>query len=172
MNIEEIKKLPTVYENISESIFKSFHVLEKVKTMLQRNDSKETILEMIDLFYTKNGLDLSVLQNKLDNALVNETKESLIQFIDSKRNTYRYEKNEEGDEFWFDQNGNVRKKIIYRNNGTKWFEVFFNENGNLHNEDGYAYQSWRDNGEISVQEYWLKNKKLSEQEWKKKTGRK
>lgn len=51
-----IKKLPTVKNNVHESIYKSYHVLNQVKDMLDRGDSKETVLDFIDFAYTKNDV--------------------------------------------------------------------------------------------------------------------
>lgn len=47
MNINEIKQMPTVYENIHESVFRRYHILNLVEAMLKRGDSKETIIELI-----------------------------------------------------------------------------------------------------------------------------
>lgn len=49
MELKEIAKMPTVIDNKHESIYQSYHILEKVIEMLQRNDSNETILETIKL---------------------------------------------------------------------------------------------------------------------------
>ena len=43
-----LRELPTSYENLHESMVRSYHLLEYVKTMLKRGDSKETILEIIE----------------------------------------------------------------------------------------------------------------------------
>ena len=48
MKISEIKKLPTVIGNNHESLFKHYHTLEKVREMLERGDSNETIIEIIN----------------------------------------------------------------------------------------------------------------------------
>lgn len=53
MELEKIKEMPTVVDNAHESIYKSYHVLEKVRQMLEREDSKETILEIIEFLYSK-----------------------------------------------------------------------------------------------------------------------
>ena len=53
MKLVEIKEMPTVVDNSHESLFKSYHVLDKVKKMLERGDSKETILEVIEFLYSK-----------------------------------------------------------------------------------------------------------------------
>lgn len=47
MTTTEIKEFPSVYANIHESVFRSYQLLQKVKEMVGRGDSKETILEII-----------------------------------------------------------------------------------------------------------------------------
>lgn len=54
MNIIEISKMPTIISEIpagklfvDESALRSFQILEKIKEMVARGDSKETILEII-----------------------------------------------------------------------------------------------------------------------------
>lgn len=49
MKIEDIQSMPTNMQNIHESCFRSYQILEKVIEMLNRGDSKETILELIQL---------------------------------------------------------------------------------------------------------------------------
>jgi hypothetical protein len=56
MTISEIKTFPTDYVSVSrgqchESLLRSYQVLEKVKEMLERGDSRETILELIEECY-------------------------------------------------------------------------------------------------------------------------
>jgi hypothetical protein len=48
MTIEDIKNTQTVYKNVHESLYRSYQTLEKVKVMLNRKDSVETILEVIE----------------------------------------------------------------------------------------------------------------------------
>lgn len=45
----EIARTPTVIDNMHESLFKSYQTLKYVKKMLQRGDSKETILDLLTL---------------------------------------------------------------------------------------------------------------------------
>lgn len=47
MTIQEIKDYPTCIGNNHESLLQSFQLLKKVKEMLERGDSKKTILEVI-----------------------------------------------------------------------------------------------------------------------------
>lgn len=47
MDIERILSQPTVYENVHESIFRSYHILDKVMEMIERGDSKESIKEIV-----------------------------------------------------------------------------------------------------------------------------
>lgn len=51
MNIEEIKhqrQTNNYNGEVHESIFRSYHILDKVIQMIDRGDSKQTIFEMID----------------------------------------------------------------------------------------------------------------------------
>ena len=48
MKLEQIVWLPVVVDNNHESIYRSYQILEKVKEMLARGDSKETIMEAIE----------------------------------------------------------------------------------------------------------------------------
>lgn len=48
-NLIEISKYPTVHERVHESIFRSYHILNKVKEMISRGDSQQTISEAIEL---------------------------------------------------------------------------------------------------------------------------
>jgi len=48
MKASEIKSLPEVFENIHESCFKSYHILNKVLEMIERGDSKKTIFEFVE----------------------------------------------------------------------------------------------------------------------------
>ncbi len=47
MEIERIKTMPTCLGQHHESVLRAFQILEKVKEMLKRKDSHETILEVI-----------------------------------------------------------------------------------------------------------------------------
>jgi len=47
MELKQIKSMPTVRDNVHESVYRSYQILEKVKEMLSRGDSKETIIETI-----------------------------------------------------------------------------------------------------------------------------
>ncbi len=53
MELIEILGMPTVIDNTHESCFRSYHVLIHVMTMMERGDSKETILDTIKLLYGK-----------------------------------------------------------------------------------------------------------------------
>lgn len=46
--LEQIKKYVTSYEKVHESIYRSYSILKLVKEMLERWDSKETILMIIN----------------------------------------------------------------------------------------------------------------------------
>lgn len=54
MKIDEIKKLPTLIGNSHESLLKSYQILEKVKEMIKRKDSLETIEEIINFCKNEN----------------------------------------------------------------------------------------------------------------------
>ena len=53
MKVSEIRKMPTLHENIHESIFRSFQTLQHVKYMLKRKDSVETISDVIEFIEHK-----------------------------------------------------------------------------------------------------------------------
>jgi len=57
MNIKEIELQEESIENVHESIFKSYQTLIKVKQMIDRKDSIQTIKEFIEHLYQKR-LDL------------------------------------------------------------------------------------------------------------------
>lgn len=44
---DTIKDYPTIYDDVHESVYRSYSILELVKEMLERWDSKETIIDMI-----------------------------------------------------------------------------------------------------------------------------
>jgi hypothetical protein len=46
--LKGIQKTPTILENIHESCFRSYHILEHVLKMIEREDSKETIFEIVE----------------------------------------------------------------------------------------------------------------------------
>jgi len=43
MEIKEIAEMPTTFNNVHESIYRSYHILNLVLEMIERGDSKETI---------------------------------------------------------------------------------------------------------------------------------
>lgn len=47
MLITEINKRPTVLDNNHESLYRSYHILEKVKWLLENNVASTVILELI-----------------------------------------------------------------------------------------------------------------------------
>ena len=49
-DIERIQRLPNTIGDIHESCYKSFHVMNLISTMLERGDSKETILMVLRHF--------------------------------------------------------------------------------------------------------------------------
>lgn len=46
MELKDIYSMPLVLDNIHESSFRSYHILEKVLGMVDRGDSKEAIVEV------------------------------------------------------------------------------------------------------------------------------
>lgn len=48
MKIAEILKLPVVIDNIHESVYRVYHILEKVKEYLSMGYDKDIILNLID----------------------------------------------------------------------------------------------------------------------------
>lgn len=49
MKLIEIQRTPTTLNNLHESSFRSYHILEQVLKMVEREDSKETIFEVVEL---------------------------------------------------------------------------------------------------------------------------
>lgn len=47
MTLKEIQRMPTSLDKKHESLLKSYHILDYVLKMVERGDSKETILEMV-----------------------------------------------------------------------------------------------------------------------------
>lgn len=47
MNLTKIREMPTVYANIHESVFRSFHILEGVKYLLAEGTSPSVVLAII-----------------------------------------------------------------------------------------------------------------------------
>jgi transposase len=52
--IKEIKEMPTSLDGISESEMRSYNILEKVMIMIDRGDSKETIIELVEFLQDEN----------------------------------------------------------------------------------------------------------------------
>lgn len=56
MKIENIQKRPTTYEtdgvNCHESLLRAFHIVEKVKELLEKDTPPSVVLEMIELMET------------------------------------------------------------------------------------------------------------------------
>ena len=46
--LKEIQIKPTCLENIHESCFRSYSILDKVLEMMERGDSKESIFEVVE----------------------------------------------------------------------------------------------------------------------------
>ena len=61
MRLIEILEQPTVLDNKHESLYRCYHVLNYISTMVVRGDSKETILEVIGLL---RGFEGDVKKNK------------------------------------------------------------------------------------------------------------
>lgn len=49
---DHIRNCPTIYNNISESVFRSAQILNLVKDMLARWDSTQTVLDLISFLET------------------------------------------------------------------------------------------------------------------------
>lgn len=49
MNLNQIQMMPTLMDKVHESCFQSFHILNFVLIMVERGDSKETILELVEM---------------------------------------------------------------------------------------------------------------------------
>lgn len=65
MRIKQIRELPTVIDNTHESVLRAYQILEKVKVMLERGDSPDTVLELIDFMEgTVNPQEFGAVPNK------------------------------------------------------------------------------------------------------------
>lgn len=51
MSIEDIQAMPTVIENNHESLYRAYHVLDKVRGLLNLNTPAEVIIEIIHECY-------------------------------------------------------------------------------------------------------------------------
>jgi hypothetical protein len=47
MKIEEVNQMATVLNNLHESLFQSYHLVNLVMEMVNRGDSKETINDVV-----------------------------------------------------------------------------------------------------------------------------
>jgi len=63
MELKQIKSMPTVRDNVHESVYRSYQILEKVKEMLLRGDSKETIIETIKYLEQNETTTFTVTNN-------------------------------------------------------------------------------------------------------------
>ena len=52
-NLYLIQKMPTSIDGIHESCFRSTSILKKVLEMIKREDSKETIFEVVEMMLKK-----------------------------------------------------------------------------------------------------------------------
>ena len=50
MTLKEIQRQPTTLENIHESCFRSYYILERVLLMIERGDSPSTIFDVVNFF--------------------------------------------------------------------------------------------------------------------------
>lgn len=73
LNFSQILAKPVVIDNIHESCYRSYHILNMVLTMIERGDSKETIIELAEylskvdrelMIVDKNGI--GVYENKIE----------------------------------------------------------------------------------------------------------
>jgi hypothetical protein len=57
MELKEILNMPSIVNNIHESTYRSYHILNKVLEMVKRGDSKETIQDIAKLLteFSKQG---------------------------------------------------------------------------------------------------------------------
>ena len=54
MKIRDIANLPTLKDRMHESIFRAYHIVEKVKYLLQNNVPSNILLELIEEMENKN----------------------------------------------------------------------------------------------------------------------
>jgi hypothetical protein len=62
--MNKIKEMPTSLDGISPSEMRSYNILEKVMIMIDRGDSKETIIELLEFFQDYNIRPLYERLNK------------------------------------------------------------------------------------------------------------
>lgn len=74
MTIKQILEMPTLRDNIHESCFRSYSVLERVVEMLKRGDSSESVLDFIK------DVDEMVIENMDKEPFEENTKSSIIPF--------------------------------------------------------------------------------------------
>ena len=48
MKFSEIRKMPTTYDNVHESVFRSYHILEKVKELIEQKTPAYVMIELIN----------------------------------------------------------------------------------------------------------------------------
>lgn len=65
LKLKKIQSMPTIIEGIHESCFRSFHILERVLTMVERDDSKETIFEVVE-FLQEDSISTELKTSKGD----------------------------------------------------------------------------------------------------------
>lgn len=71
MELKQIKTMPTVRDNVHESVYRSYQILELVKEMLLRKDSKETIIEIIKYLEQNEELKFVIDGEKLQSTILN-----------------------------------------------------------------------------------------------------
>lgn len=61
----KIQSIPTTIDNVHESAFRSYHILNQVLKMVDRNDSRDSIFEVVELLKS-NPIDteLTILINE------------------------------------------------------------------------------------------------------------
>lgn len=63
--LKEIKQMPTTHNMVHESIYRSHATLQLVKDMLNRGDSNESILMVLEDLYTPSEAEIKETVNKL-----------------------------------------------------------------------------------------------------------
>ena len=66
MSIKEIIAMPRVLQNIHESSFRSYHILEHILEMVNRGDSKKTILDMATFLHHHNKPEMITFPEPLN----------------------------------------------------------------------------------------------------------
>ena len=80
-----------------------------------------------------------------------------------------YENGQIKEERWYDDNGDLHREdgpayLKWHENGKQESIVYF-QNSECHCEDGPAYQVWDEDGQVRFEKYFLNNKEYTQEEF-------